>query len=288
MTRVGLIGAGRLGSCLGLALAKAGADLVAIASRHAPDANAVCARIQRGAAVSDHEVAQQCDLVFLAVPDAAIASVASSIAWRPGQAVVHCSGASSLDALNAASERGALRGCLHPLQTFPERFADPERFRDIHCGVEADGPLLAELESLCTALGATPLPLSGVDRAGYHAAAVFASNYVVALHAAAEQIWGLAGLDRQLARPALAPLTLEAARKIGQLPLAAALTGPLARGDADTVQGHLRALRALPGLHDLYLGLAQRLLELPLALSDAERARIAAALARPPAEPSDA
>ena len=83
----------------------------------------------------------------------------------------------------------------------------------------------------CTALGASPLDLSGVDRARYHAAAVLASNYVIALHEAAARAFELAGLPRKAARGALAPLTLGAANALAGLPLEQALTGPLARGD---------------------------------------------------------
>jgi predicted short-subunit dehydrogenase-like oxidoreductase (DUF2520 family) len=216
--------------------------------------------------------------VWLAVPDAAIPVVAQALSWTTGQRVVHASGALGLDVLDPVRSAGGLRGCLHPLQTFPERFADPLRFRGIVCGIEADGVLGAELAQLSAELGASALRLEGVDRARYHAAAVFASNYLVALHAAAAQAWALAGLPPELARGALAPLTLAAAESVQRLPLEAALTGPLARGDLDTLAAHTRALEQAPELRELYRRLGAALLELPLSLTEAQRTALAALL----------
>jgi predicted short-subunit dehydrogenase-like oxidoreductase (DUF2520 family) len=123
-------------------------------------------------------------------------------------------------------------------------------------------------------LGARVLRLEGVDRAGYHAAAVFASNYLVALHAAAAEAFAVAGLPPEAAAPALSPLTARAADNVARLPLAEALTGPLARGDRQTIERHLRALEASPQLSSLYRALGRQLLSLPLELPEATRAAL--------------
>jgi predicted short-subunit dehydrogenase-like oxidoreductase (DUF2520 family) len=191
---------------------------------------------------------------------------------------VHCSGALGLDVLDPARAAGALRGCFHPLQTFPERFADAARLRGITIGLEGDAELDAELRALCRELGATPLSLAGIDRARYHAAAVFASNYVVALHAAAARAFAQAGLTPDAARAALAPLTQATAEAIARLPLTHALTGPIARGDARTVEEHVRALAADPALRALYAQLGTALLELPLPLPPERRTALEAVL----------
>jgi predicted short-subunit dehydrogenase-like oxidoreductase (DUF2520 family) len=210
--------------------------------------------------------------VFLAVPDDAVAPLAAALPWRAGQAVVSVSGALGLGALDAARREGARAGCLHPLQSFPEREGGAGRFAGVVCGVEGDPPLGDELARLCEALGARSVRLEGVDRARYHAAAVFASNYIVALHAAAAEVWRTAGLPEELARAALSPLTRGVVDAIERLPLAEALTGPLVRGDVETIALHLSRLEDLPEQRALYRALGSQLLSLPLGLSP-ERAR---------------
>jgi predicted short-subunit dehydrogenase-like oxidoreductase (DUF2520 family) len=268
------VGASRLGTTLALALERAGQPVAAVASLRPESARAFAGRLVRAAALDAAELVQRCELVLLAVPDGAVAELAAALPWREGQAVVHCSGALPLSALDPARARGALRGCLHPLQSFPERFGAAERFAGIACGVEGDGELDHRLQALCVALGARALPLTGVDRARYHAAAVLAGNGVVALHAAAASVWALAGLPPERAREALAPLTLGAAQNVARLPLDEALTGPVARGDAATVARHLLALRDAPELYELYARLAAALLALPLPLTAEQRAAL--------------
>lgn len=269
---IALVGAGRLGTTLALALERAGYRVVAVASRHRSAAKALAAQLNHARVCALPDLWQRAPLVFVTVPDDALATVARGARVQPRQAVVHCSGALGLDALDPVAARGGLRGCLHPLQAFPERSA-PERLQGVSCGVEGDGKLAAQLARLVRALGARPFSLRGVDRARYHAAAVFASNYVVALHAAAEQAWTLAGLPRGTARRALQPLSAGAVAALHALPLERALTGPLARGDVQTVARHVRALEARPDLRTLYTLLAAQLLARPLGLP---RARVKA------------
>ena len=158
-----------------------------------------------------------------------IPSVVEQLPWRRGQGVVHCSGALGLEALEGAAARGAWIGRLHPLQSFPSSAGDASRFRDITCGVEGGEPLGSELAQIVWALGARSLRLENTDHASYHAAAVLASNYVVALMSAARQAWELSGLPGEAAREALGPLLLGSAENAARLPAEQALTGPVAR-----------------------------------------------------------
>jgi predicted short-subunit dehydrogenase-like oxidoreductase (DUF2520 family) len=275
---IGVIGASRLGTTLGLSLQRAGHPVVAVSSQRADSANAFAARLGGAEALEPAALVGRCELVLLAVPDSAVAELAAALPWAAGQEVVHCSGALDLTVLDPARRRGALRGCLHPLQSFPERFGEARRFAGIACGVEGDGTLAARLQALCSALGASSFSLAGVDRARYHAAAVLASNYVVALHAAAAAAWTLAGLPQERAREALAPLTLGAADAVSRLPLPAALTGPIARGDATTIARQIEALGEDRELQRLYQRLGTALLALPLALSHEQRAALESVL----------
>jgi predicted short-subunit dehydrogenase-like oxidoreductase (DUF2520 family) len=265
-TTVGFVGAGRLGATLASALVETGSRVAAVASRHLPGAQALAAALGSGVEFTTDagRIAAACDLVFLTVPDAAIAPTCRSIAWEPRHLVVHCSGALGLDALAGVTAAGGIAGCLHPLQSFPSRSPEPERLRGIFCGVEGAEPLAALLEQMVTGFGAQPFRLEGVDRTLYHAAAVFVSNHVVALASAAGRLWTLAGLPEPLARQALSPLLLAASANVAALELRDALTGPVARGDVATVEAHLRALAADPALRELYRALSAELLRLPL------------------------
>jgi predicted short-subunit dehydrogenase-like oxidoreductase (DUF2520 family) len=219
-------------------------------------------------------LAANCDVVFLAVPDAAIAPTCEAIIWRPGQVAVHCSGAVGLDALASAVASGATAGCLHPLQSFATREPHPERFAGIACGVEGADPAGSMLQEIVRDLGARPFRLEGVDRKFYHAAAVFVSNLLVALASAGARLWVVAGLPEEMARESLSPLMLTAAANAAALPLERALTGPVARGDVATVEGHLAALTGHPGLRELYRTLSAELLEIRVARTADEEAAL--------------
>jgi predicted short-subunit dehydrogenase-like oxidoreductase (DUF2520 family) len=283
--RIAVLGLGRLGSCLVRALAAAGVTQIAIATRERATAEQFASTVGAEAqAVDASEIADSADLVFLAVPDAAVRDTCDALPLTATHAVVHLSGVLGLDCLEPAAVRGARIGALHPLQAFPAG-SSSDRFRGVYTGIEASDPALtAQLETIAHALGATPFSLAGVDRAAYHAAAVLTSNYVVALHAAAAEVWRLAGLPLAAARLALAPLTLGAAQAISERELPQALTGPIARGDVRSVASHLQVLQADPAHAALYRALAHELLRLPLGLS-AETQRALAALLEEPGSP---
>ena len=257
-----LIGAGRLATSLGLALHAKGQPPRAIASRNPRSANVLAQRINAAACTIEQAVAVA-DLVLLTVPDDAIESVAAELPWRPGQAVVHCSGATEVGALAAAADRGALVGAFHPLQIF----SDPERGAVMMAGssvtIEADEPLLGQLMSLASVLGMRPLHLPPGARAAYHGAANYAASFLLSMLDEAVQVWASIGLQPEDALQALLPLargTLSAAQTKG---LAGALSGAMSRGDAGVIRRHLQALDALGGEHGaFYRELSRRQLEL--------------------------
>jgi predicted short-subunit dehydrogenase-like oxidoreductase (DUF2520 family) len=255
---------------------------ISIATRERSVADRLGASMGAGVQVVDTaELVRAAELLFIAVPDGQVAQVVDALPLSAAHSVVHLSGVLGLDCLASAAQRGAKIGTLHPLQAFPHDAA-LERFRGIYIGIEASDPLLGtELEQIARGLGATPFSLAGVDRAAYHAAAVFASNYAVALHAAAAEIWQRAGLPLATARLALAPLTLGAAQAIAERELPQALTGPVARGDVTSVASHLRVLQAEPRHAALYRALARELLRLPLGLSADAQSALASLLDEP-------
>ncbi len=265
---LGFVGAGRLGAALSVALAGAGYRVMAVASRSERSAAALAERLPDATVCALDDLPVRIDVVFLTVPDGAIEGVAETLPWRDGQAVVHTSGAHDLRVLDGATRRGALAGCLHPLQAFSHEGGEGgepgTRFREITCGIEAADPLGGLLEAIVSDLGAHSVRLEGVDRAAYHASAVIAGNDIVALAAAAGRAWEIAGLAPGEATAALAPFMRGAVENVARLPLEQALTGPLARGDVETVERHLAALGAAPELLALYQALGLELLRLEL------------------------
>jgi predicted short-subunit dehydrogenase-like oxidoreductase (DUF2520 family) len=225
-TNIVVIGAGRVGTVVA---ARLGARLVARGEE--PDL--------RG-----------CGLLAIATPDAAIADVCRLLAPRlePGAGVVHFSGGTSLAALVGVSSP---RACVHPLQTvWPER--GPDQLEGAHAAVTGDWELGA---GLARALGTIPFALADEAKPAYHAASVFASNYLVTLTHAAVSLLQRAGLEREAALMALRPLQHRSVDVGGRPP-----TGPIARGDAATVSAHLRAVG--PELEPLYRALGRATLPL--------------------------
>ena len=263
MSRIGIIGAGRLGSALAHALLAAGYPLEMISSRQLSDAERLVSSLPAVSSVTVDNLVQKCDFVFLAVPDEYISELASSLPWSPSQAVIHSSGSLNLDVLSVAKKKGSLTGCLHPVQTFLKRDSPLEsrdRFANIVCGIEADSPLDIWLVELVESLGAYSIRLENVDRALYHSAAVFASNYVVALLSAATRIWTLSGLSEREGRMALQHIMNVSVNNLADSTFSDAMTGPFARGDWQTVKKHLSALDSEPEMQKLYSRLGLELL----------------------------
>ena len=188
-------------------------------------------------------------IVFLAVPDSAVPGLAAELADQgtrvpPSVAFVHVSGALNLEALAPLRVDHAI-GSFHPLQSFPEP-RPSAAFRGIVVAVDASTDALRRrLAALARALGARPKHVEDGQRVLYHAAAVFASNYLDAVLHEAVRLLEAAGWGRQEAVKALVPLARGAIANLGKRGTVAALTGPVRRGDEDTIRRHLDALDAL-------------------------------------------
>jgi predicted short-subunit dehydrogenase-like oxidoreductase (DUF2520 family) len=153
------------------------------------------------------------------------------------------SGAAALDVLDPAADAGARRLAVHPLQTFPSAEDALERLRGAGVAVTADdGEGDAFGMSLARDMGGMPFRVRDQHRPLYHAAAVFASNYLVAVSALAAELFSAAGLDDPAA--AMAPLQRATLQNIERLGAGAALTGPAVRGDVTTIERNLAALAA--------------------------------------------
>lgn len=261
---VGVIGAGRTGAVLGAALAAAGHRLVGTTARSAAS-RARAAELLPGTPIQPPEVVagHASDLLLLAVPDDVIAPLAADLAaggaLRPGQVVAHTSGAHGTGALHAAEACGAHPLALHPAMTFAGQPSDLDRLPGVSYGVTATADLRPLATRLVADLGGTVEWVAESDRPLYHAALAHGANHLVTLvNEAAEQLRD-AGINRpgQLLAPLLRA-ALDNALARGD----AALTGPVVRGDAGTVTGHLAVLAlSAPESVAAYRALAQRTAE---------------------------
>ncbi len=241
---VAIVGAGRVGTALGMALKRAGWRVAAVGGRGTA-ATRRAARQLGAPAVSAREAAGLADLVIVAAPDDAVAAVARDIApaVKRGTIVVHTAGALSSDALAAVRRRGARAASMHPLMTFPTAAKGLAGIRGAHFFFEGDRGTAPVLRALVRSIGGVPVAVSKRGKALYHAGAVLACNDLVALLAEAFGLFGSAGIAEAPARAALGPLIRRTVENVLALGPARALTGPVARGDAGTIARHLAALR---------------------------------------------
>jgi predicted short-subunit dehydrogenase-like oxidoreductase (DUF2520 family) len=263
--KLGIVGAGRVGTGLALSFARGGYKVVAVASRGAASARRLARRIPGSRCVSPQEVADTADIAFLSVPDDAIETVASSLRWRAGSACVHCSGAGDLDLLAKAAADGARIGGFHPLRMFGEPGRSFE-VRGCAVAIAGSGAIAGELARLARAIGARPLRLPEGGRALYHIGANFSGAFVVALIAETVALWTRLGIAEKDALAALLPLLHGSADNVEKLGLAGALGSVIARGDVGVIRRHLAALATdAPGSLDLYRLLSLRTVPLAIA-----------------------
>lgn len=259
--RVAVVGVGRVGSVLGAALNRAG-HFVAAATGVSDESVRRAERLLPGVPlVPADEAVDQADLVLLSVPDDQLAGLIAGLSrtgsWRPGQLAFHTSGAHGIAVFGPAIEDGIVGMALHPVMTFTGRSEDLQRLDGASFGVTAPEEFRPVAETLVIELGGEPVWVPEQARARYHAALSMGSNHLVTLVNDAAEILRISGVDdpRRLLTPLLSA-SLDNALRLGD----AALTGPVSRGDSETVRAHIRALAGTPLLNP-YLAMAIRTMQ---------------------------
>ena len=267
MLKIGFIGAGTTGTALAVRLSQKECPVVAVSSRTLASAQKLAGLVPDCQVYpTAQELADVAELVFITTPDDVIARVCGEVRWHVGQSVVHCSGAHSVDILESARKAGAAVGSFHPLQTFAGITQAIENLPGSTFALEAEEPLLSTLKDLASILDGNWVELKPGDKVLYHAAAVFACNYLVTLVKLALDLWRDFGLSSKEATRALLPLLEGTINNISNIGLPDCLTGPVARGDLGTIERHLSALEAKnPSLLVTYKELG--LQTIPIALS---------------------
>jgi predicted short-subunit dehydrogenase-like oxidoreductase (DUF2520 family) len=267
-----IIGAGRVGSSVGYLLKRAGYRIAGVAARSRESAAEAAAFIGQGEPTSDViRAAADADIVFITTPDRVIKEVCDRIAtksaFRQAALVVHMSGAHSLGLLDSAAKAGCARAVLHPLQSLASREEGVKTLPGSYFRIEADPDARETAKAVVEALGGIELvmPKWSSDKesaALYHAGAVAVSNYFVALVHYGLKFYEALGADKREALKAVLPLIRGTLHNIETLGVPDALTGPIMRGDSETVSDHLAAMqKRSPALIALYKELARQTVE---------------------------
>lgn len=277
--RVAIIGAGRMGQGLGLALQRRGyaAALYARSDRRL----AASLPLQTGDIAV---VTAGAEAIIITTPDDAVSSVARQLAEAGAvtrdQVVLHISGLLDRDALLALKDSGAGLGSMHPLQTIADPATTAERLQGVYATIEGDERAMVLAERLARSLKMVPLRVEASAKPRYHAGAVMVANYTAVLAATAERVAREGGVTAEIARKLYLPLLRGAVENVAELGPAAALTGPVRRGDVATIEAHLQALEGED--RRLYIELARAALALAreVGLAEAQATRVEALLAK--------
>jgi predicted short-subunit dehydrogenase-like oxidoreductase (DUF2520 family) len=269
-------------------LRRAGHRVVAASAVSQGSIERVADRLPGVPVLRPEEVIERADLILLTVPDDALAGLVAGLAATDvplgGKLIAHASGRHGLGVLDPVVAKGALPLAMHPVMTFTGRVEDEARMNGISFGVTAPGPLRPVAEVLVVEMGGEPVFIAEDKRGIYHAALASGANHLVTLVTASAEMLGLAGVEDPATM--LAPLlyaALENALAFGP----AALTGPVARGDAETVAAHVAAIKAAaPEMLSSYLALARLTADRALAartLTADDAERLLGVLSGPPA-----
>jgi predicted short-subunit dehydrogenase-like oxidoreductase (DUF2520 family) len=253
---VAILGPGRVGTAVGFLLRSAGYEITALAGRSAKSCRSAIPFTGGKIYPSAAEAASRARCILITVSDDAIQGVCDAVAESTplkGKKVIHMSGAGGLDLLRSARDAGARVGSIHPIQSFADVRGAIENIPGSTFGITVDDRIRTWAVRFVRDLGGQPFLVSESDKPLYHAAACLASNYLVTLMHAAEEIYLSLGLSPEKAVRAFWPLVKGTIRNIESKGTVQSLTGPIARGDIGTVEKHLSAFQDdLETLIDFY------------------------------------
>jgi predicted short-subunit dehydrogenase-like oxidoreductase (DUF2520 family) len=262
MKTINIIGAGRVGTTLGRCFTHTQtAHIQGVLSRSLETAQAACNFIGAGVACTLLADLPQADIYLITTPDDAIASVAQALSNHLSTPAIllHCSGNLASEVVRVSNH--CTVASIHPIRSFANAALASAHYAGTLHAIEGDAAALAILKPLFENIGGQCFEIQATEKSQYHAGLVIANNYLTTLHYHATQLLMNAGLSEAAAKNINTEMMQQALQNLQQLPHAAALTGPLKRGDLNTVQKHLAVLKTT-GAEKLYQALAQATLPL--------------------------
>ncbi len=246
MTKLGFIGAGKVGTALAVRLSGKGYPVAAVYDVNSEAAQNFAEAISGCKVVSKtQDVADAADLVFITTTDNLITTVANEVKWRAGQSAVHCSGANTVALLESAQKAGALVGVFHPGQSFADKKQAIENIPGATFDIEAEEPLLSTFKELATALDGYWIEIKPEDKPVYHVAVEFTSLFVMLLFRLAAQMMQTMDIPTEQAARVALPMLRGTANIIETFGTSRPLTGPADRGDDETIKKHIDGLKRL-------------------------------------------
>lgn len=262
--KIGFIGAGKVATVFGWYLKSKGFDVIGYNSRTAESAERA-ARATGTESLTLYDIVKKVDALFITTPDGAIEEVveliSDEIGFRNRQTVVHMSGALKSSILAKAKNQGASIFSLHPMQSFADFEKSKKEIKDTFFTYEGEGEESTLLELLDT-MGNCYTKIEPEHKSLYHAAACISSNYLVTLTSMAFETFNVIGFSEKEAIKVLTPLMKGTLNNIENLGIEKALTGPIVRGDAKTIEGHLDKLKEYKHLHKNYSSLGLETLKI--------------------------
>jgi len=252
---VTIVGTGSLGGALALALRDAGYKVSEVVYRRDRKRALTIAKQCRATAVTQDEAELKSDVVWLCVGDAEIAKVADSLSdrsWK-GKVVFHASGALSSDELQGLKRKGAKVASVHPMMSFVR--TAPGSFEQVTFALEGDASAKKLAAKIARDLGGSSFELKKADKPLYHALGAFSSPLLIAHLAAAEKIGKKLGLKPPQTRQVIGPILQKTLQNYLEQGPAAALSGPMRRGDVQTMRKNLQALKQVPGAAEIFRAL---------------------------------
>lgn len=262
--RIAIVGPGNFGNALAASLSRAGFSIAVVVGRDGNSlgrARKLAKEVRALAATSLGEV--RADVIWFCVPDSEIAGAARSLApsfmWK-GRVALHSSGALTSDELSVLRVRGAKVASVHPLMTFVP--GSRPSLAGVPFAIEGDAAAVRVARSIVRELRGKAYSIRKGDKAAYHAWGTFASPMLTALLATTEQVARIAGVKRGEIAQRMIPILLQTLANYAQFGAAGGFSGPIVRGDVETVRKHLRVLRRGTAAHDAYVSLARAAVEL--------------------------
>lgn len=266
MKRLNIIGCGKLGQSIARLWHDAKVfETGSILNQTPESSEKAVAHIGSGQVCSQLSEAAPADLWLIATNDQSISVISEQLSacqvLRPADTVFHCSGALSSDVLTDCKNARAYIASVHPVMSFASPLSDEKDFNGVFCGAEGDNDALKLIEPAFESIGGKCFRITSEHKTLYHAATVMCCNYLTALTEASSQLFQQAGLDAPISQQLMQPIMETTLANIFQHGTTSALTGPIARGDVQTVSQHLEAMES-SATRDIYQSLGKVALKL--------------------------